>query len=163
MPEHRFLSWNTIPIRQVMFDEADVARNPYLAATAVHNLADPSDAGEVFPKSRGPQTFNRESTNHYNALCRTDDFSRRRPDGIYRRGIRRRIAVGPGASSQAWCQRVRLLFRGTRARRREFLAGADSWFHPVICLYRPGRSIVRCRFLSPLGRASTVRYRAVAR
>ncbi|HVU87451.1 MAG TPA: PVC-type heme-binding CxxCH protein [Pirellulales bacterium] len=133
----RFLSWNTIPIRQVMFSEADVSRNPYLAAAAVHNLADPSDLGEVFPISPRPQTFNRESTNHYNAMA-----------GL---GIFRGDALGDeyagdafvGESLSSLVHRRKLApvgptFVSHRVEQgKEFLAARDSWFHPVFACTGP--------------------------
>jgi putative membrane-bound dehydrogenase-like protein len=133
----RFLSWNTIPIRQVMFDEADVARNPYLAATAVHNLADPSDPGEVFPISPRPQTFNRESTNHYNAMAGLGIF---RGDGL---GEDYAGDAFVGESLSSLVHRRKLVPQGpTFVSRRveqgkEFLAARDSWFHPVFACTGP--------------------------
>ncbi len=134
---HRFLSWNTIPIRQVMFDEADVARNPYLGAAAVHNLADPSDTDEVFPISARPQTFNRESTNHYNALAGLTVF---RGDAL---GSEYAGDAFAGESLSGLLHRRKLVPQGpTFVSRRveqgkEFLAGADSWFHPVFACTGP--------------------------
>ncbi len=138
---HRFVSWNTIPIRQVMFDEADVARNPYLAATAVHNLADTNDAGEVFPISARPQTFNRESTNHYNALAGLTIF---RGDAL---GAEYAGDAFAGESLSGLLHRRKLVPDGpTFVSRRveqgkEFLAGADSWFHPVFACTGPDGAV----------------------
>ncbi|HEY4308086.1 MAG TPA: PVC-type heme-binding CxxCH protein [Pirellulales bacterium] len=133
----RFLSWNTIPIRQVMFDEADVARNPYLAATAVHNLAEPNDPGEVFPISARPQTFNRESTNHYNALAGLTIF---RGDAL---GAEYNGDAFVGESLSGLLHHRRLqpegpTFVSQRVEQgKEFLAGNDSWFHPVFACTGP--------------------------
>jgi putative membrane-bound dehydrogenase-like protein len=128
---NRFLSWNTIPVRQAVLDEIDVARNPHLARYAVTNLADPSDSGEVFPIAPRPQTFNRESTNHYNALAGLTIY---RGDNL---GPRYAGNAFVGESLSSLVHRRELVPEGPTfvSRRgdagREFLAGGDPWFHPV--------------------------------
>src|SRR5262249_12255345 len=134
---NRFLAWNTIPIRQQVFDEADLARNPQLARWAVHNLADPGDSGQVYPIAPRPQTFNRESTNHYNALAGLT---------IYR-GDRLGLSYyGDAFVGESLCglvHRRKLEPQGpTFVSRRvelehEFLAAADPWFHPVFMATGP--------------------------
>ena len=139
---HRFLSWNTMPVRQQLFDEADLSRNPQLARWAVHNLVDPGETGEVFPVAPRPQTFNRESTNHFNALAGLT---------IYRGDNLGEAYYGNafvGESLSGLVHRRRLTAHGPTfiAERveagREFLASTDNWFHPVFlttgpdgCLY----------------------------
>ncbi len=128
---NRFLSWNTIPIRQALFDQAFLDRNPRLSGFGVRDLADELDTGQVFPLSPRPQTFNRERTDFYNALCGLTIF--------------RGDALGPdyvgnalvGESLTNLVHRRVLTPEGPTfiSRRgehnREFLAAKDSWFHPV--------------------------------
>ncbi len=128
---HRFLSWNTIPIRQALFDQSFLDRNPRLSVYGVRDIADPSDTGQVFPISPRPQTFNRERTDYFNALC-----------GLT---IYRGDALGPDYVGSAFVgesltnlvhRRVLSAEGPTFVSRRgetgcEFLASSDSWFHPV--------------------------------
>ena len=128
---NRFLSWNTIPIRHALFDQRFLERTPRLSAYAVRDIADPSDTGAVFPISPRPQTFNRERTDFYNALCgltiyRGDALG---PDYVgsafvgesLTNLVHRRVLMPEGASFVSR--------RGEHA--REFLASRDPWFHPV--------------------------------
>jgi putative membrane-bound dehydrogenase-like protein len=128
---NRFLSWNTIPIRQTLFDQAFLDRNPRLSMHGVRDIADPADTGQVFAISPRPQTFNRERTDYFNALCGLTIY---RGDGlgddyvgsafvgesltnlVHRRAL---TPAGPTFVSR----------RGEHG--REFLASTDSWFHPV--------------------------------
>jgi len=66
----RFSNWNTAPIRHVVFP-LDVARRHPDAAPAVdmETLADPLRGDRIFPISTPPTTFNRESTDAFNASC----------------------------------------------------------------------------------------------
>lgn len=137
----RFLSWNTIALRHAPLDEHDVQRWPRLAGRAIHNPATPDETGEVFPRAPQPQTFNRESTAHYNALC-----------GLT---IYRGEALGPGYRGNAFVgeslsnlvHRRTLTPAGpTYLSRRgedgtEFLAAADPWFHPVYLTTGPDGSL----------------------
>lgn len=139
---NRFLSWNTVVIRQAMFDDAALAGNPRLAVRAVHDLADPEDMGQVHPRSPRPTTFNAERTDYYNALS-----------GL---AIYRGPALGPAYRGNAFVgeslsnlvhRRVLHPDGPTFVSRRaeagcEFLASEDPWFHPVFlatgpdgCLY----------------------------
>jgi putative membrane-bound dehydrogenase-like protein len=128
---NRFVSWNTIPIRHALFDQAFLDRNPGLSGYGVRDIAEESETGRVFPISPRPQTFNRERTDYYNALC-----------GLT---IYRGDAMGSGYTGNALVGESltnlvhhRLLsveggsFVSRRAEHdREFLASTDSWFHPV--------------------------------
>jgi putative membrane-bound dehydrogenase-like protein len=128
---NRFLAWNTIPIRHALFDQAFLDRNARLNLPAARDIADPADDGRVFPLSPRPQTFNRERTDYYNALC-----------GL---SIYRGDALGPeyegnafsGESLTSLVHRRVLSPAGPSfiSRRgeqgREFLAARDPWFHPV--------------------------------
>ena len=128
---NRFLSWNTIPIRHALFDQHFLERSARLSAYAVRDIADPNDTGAVFPISPRPQTFNRERTDFYNALCgltvyRGDALG---PDYVgsafvgesLTNLVHRRVLMPEGASFVSR--------RGEHA--REFLASRDPWFHPV--------------------------------
>ncbi len=128
---NRFLAWNTIPIRQAVFSQPFIDRNPRLSSLGVRDIADPADTGRVFPISPRPQTFNRERTDYYNALC-----------GLH---IYRGDALGPDYAGSAFAgesltnlvHRRALVADGPAlvSRRveqdREFLASRDPWFHPV--------------------------------
>lgn len=139
---NRFLSWNTVVIRQAMFDDATLAGNPRLSVRAVRDLADPADPGQVYPRSPRPTTFNAERTDYYNALA-----------GLT---VYRGPALGPAYAGNVFVGESlsnlvhrRVLepdgptFVSRRAEvGREFLACEDPWFHPVFlatgpdgCLY----------------------------
>ncbi|HUY87833.1 MAG TPA: PVC-type heme-binding CxxCH protein [Pirellulales bacterium] len=127
----RFLSWNTIPIRHALLDPATLDSHPRLIPQAVRDIADPADRGRVFPLSPRPQTFNREATDYYNALCGLSIY---RGDALgeeYRGNafvgesltnlVHRRVLADDGPS-----------FVSRRGEEnREFLASSDAWFHPV--------------------------------
>jgi putative membrane-bound dehydrogenase-like protein len=118
----RFLSWNTIPIRHALLDPATLAAHPRLIPQAVRDIADPVDRGRVFPISPRPQTFNREATDYYNALCGLSIYRGNAFVGesltnlVHRRVL---SADGPTFVSR----------RGEES--REFLASSDPWFHPA--------------------------------
>jgi putative membrane-bound dehydrogenase-like protein len=128
---NRFLSWNTIPIRHALVEQGFLDRHPRLSGFGVRDIADTSDTGQVFPISPRPQTFNRERTDYFNALC-----------GLT---IYRGDALGPDYAGNAFVgesltnlvhRRVLVAegptFVSRRAEHgREFLASKDSWFHPV--------------------------------
>jgi len=134
---NRFLSWNTVAIRQALFDDAALDRNPRLAAAAVHDLAaridqsELADRGEVFPISPRPQTFNRERTDFYNALCGLTIYRGDALGDEYEGNafvgesltnlVHRRVLKPDGPTFVS--------LRGEQG--REFLASSDPWFHPV--------------------------------
>jgi putative membrane-bound dehydrogenase-like protein len=134
---HRYLSWNTIPIRQVVLEEFYLARNPALASTeSLQDLLPAQDTKEVFPLTPPPLVFNEESSSHFNALAgltiyRSPELGRD-PSGREYSGnafmgeslrnlVHRRILVPHGTSY--------LAERGEQG--KEFLAATDPWFHPV--------------------------------
>lgn len=129
---HRFLSWNTIPIRHAVLEEAYLNRNPLLTrGESIALIADSSDTGRVYPASSPPRTFNRERTDYFNASCGLTLF---RGDGL-----------GPKYQGNAFvCEPLtNLVHRKTLtadgptfiARRgedqSEFLTSQDNWSHPV--------------------------------
>ncbi len=136
---NRFLSWNTIPIRQALLEDRHLSDMTGPAPYAVLDLADPADPGRVFPMSPPPKQFNTEQSLYYNAMC-----------GLT---IYRGDALGPTYAGNAFvCESLtnlvtrRILkldgpsFRTERAageRDREFLASSDSWSHPVFLTTGP--------------------------
>ncbi|MCL6501425.1 MAG: c-type cytochrome [Pirellulales bacterium] len=139
---NRFLSWNTVVIRQAMFDDAALSGNPRLAGRAVHDLADPADGGQVYPRSPRPVTFNAERTDFYNALAGLTVYRGHALGPSYQGNV----FVGESLSNLIH-RRVLEPDGPTFVSRRgeaegEFLAGEDPWFHPVFlatgpdgCLY----------------------------
>jgi putative membrane-bound dehydrogenase-like protein len=136
---NRFLSWNTIPLRHVLLDDAESGGSLHSSAEAVVNIADPSDTGRVYPVSPPPRQFNGEQATYYNATC-----------GL---AVYRGEALGPQYAGNAFfCESLTNLitrrvliaegptFVARRAETetdREFLASTDSWFHPVFLTTGP--------------------------
>ena len=129
---HRFLSWNTIPLRHEVIPDAFLARSAALAA--IDPLFDPlpaGDRGEVFPRTPAPKVFNNESGRHFNALGGLHVFNGDALGEAYRGDafvgesllnlVHRRGLVPDGATFRA----------ERRESGTEFLAGSDPWFHPV--------------------------------
>jgi len=138
---NRFLAWNTIPLRHAVFPQDFLDRNPRLSGLGVRDIADPADTGRVYPISPRPQTFNRERTDFYNALCGLTLYrgDRLGPDYVGNAFVgesltslvHRRVVTPQGAS-----------FVSRRAEPdREFLASTDSWFHPVYLTTGPDGSL----------------------
>lgn len=129
---NRFLSWNTIPIRHDAIPERYLKRNSSLnTADGLQNLLPAGDIGEVFPLTPAPQTFNQESTSHFNALAGLTIYrGNALPRSYYgnafmgetlRNLVHRRSLAPNGAT-----------FIAERTETgREFLASTDPWFHPV--------------------------------
>jgi putative membrane-bound dehydrogenase-like protein len=129
---NRFLSWNTIPIRHEVIEERFLARNPRINPTeAVHDLLPEGDDIRVYPLTPTPQTFNNESTSHFNALAgltiyRGDLLPAEYKGNAFmgetlRNLVHRRVLEPTGAT-----------FVARRAEQgKEFLASTDPWFHPV--------------------------------
>jgi putative membrane-bound dehydrogenase-like protein len=129
---HRFLSWNTIPVRQAILDPLPHAESPPPdVAAAVANITDPADNGRLFPASRPPMTFNRESVEFFNAGCGLTVFRGTALGEKYYGNalvcepltniVHRRLLVPAGST-----------FVAERADAfREFLSSTDAWFHPV--------------------------------
>lgn len=128
---NRFLGWNTIPIRHAVFDQAQMDRSPLLAPQGVRDIADPADNGEVFPRSPRPQTFNRERTDYYNAMCGLTIFRGDQLGPQYQGNA----FVGESLTSlvhRRVLEPAGVTFVSRRGESgREFLASRDNWFHPV--------------------------------
>ncbi len=129
----RFLSWNTVHIRQEMLSLRDLERHPRLLRTAtVAAISDHGDAARIFSLVPPPRTFNNEPTDHFNASCGLTIEC----GGLFR---------GPYADCAYVCEPlVGIVHRdrldagsgpAMRASRGEdgveFLASTDPWFHPV--------------------------------
>ena len=127
----RFLSLNTIPIRQALIADRYLTRCAWLVPHAVVDLAAPDDTREVFSVSPAPRQFNSESASYYNALCGLTVF---RGDAL---GTEYEGSVFVGESLGNLVTHRRLEAAGPTfvSRRvepqREFLASSDPWFHPV--------------------------------
>jgi putative membrane-bound dehydrogenase-like protein len=129
----RFLSWNTIPVRQVLFETHETAGIWNALDQAVLDTAPSDDTGRVFPISPAPLQFNTEQSNYYNAMCGLCLFGGDKLGEAY---------VGNAfvceSLSNLITRRV-LTQRGVRfesdrveaERNCEFIASRDSWFHPV--------------------------------
>ncbi len=142
---NRFINWNTIPIRQVIFPLDVALRHPtFPPANDCEILTDPRQDNRVFPISDRPATFNKEPAGYFNASCGLS---------IEKGGI----FPQPDAGSAFVCEplfnivhrrrliRTGVAFIGIRPETeqdREFLASRDPWFRPVFtqsgpdgCLY----------------------------
>ncbi len=131
---HRFLSWNTIPVRHEVFPDialAGAVTGVLNASTVLADCLPDGDSGEVFPRVPPPRVFNNESGSHFNALSGLH---------VYRGGALGTSYVGNafvGESLLSLVHRRALVPEGPtfRAERtetgREFLASSDAWFHPV--------------------------------
>jgi putative membrane-bound dehydrogenase-like protein len=127
---NRFLSWNTIPIRHEAIPERYL--NSRIGGNeGIHDLLPAGDTGEVFPLTPAPQTFNQESTSHFNALAgltiyRGDALPPQYRGNAFmgetlRNLVHRRVLEPDGPTFVA--RRVE--------QKSEFLASTDPWFHPV--------------------------------
>jgi putative membrane-bound dehydrogenase-like protein len=129
---NRFPSWNTIPIRHVVLEQAALDRNPYLAeTTTVASVLDPADSGRVYSVSPVQARFNRESVDYFNASCGPTIFRGDSLPPAYRGNafacepltnlVHRRVLEPAGCT-----------FVARRAEeKREFLASTDPSFRPV--------------------------------
>jgi putative membrane-bound dehydrogenase-like protein len=146
---HRFLSWNTIPVRHELIPQSHFAQAPATLSTeSLLDCLDPATDQRVYPLAPVPPTFNRESTSHFNALA-----------GLHIYGG---DALGPGYAGSAFVgetlrsliHRRVLVPRGPTfaARRaenetgREFLAATDPWCHPVNFATGPDGALYFCDF-----------------
>ena len=130
---NRFLSWNTIPVRHVLLEEADTRGYPAAATAAVVDVAEPNDTGRVYPIATPPRQFNAQQANYYNALCGTTIFTGDALGAEYAGNaficeslsslVTRRLLEPAGPTFVAR--------RSANELDREFLASTDNWFHPV--------------------------------
>lgn len=129
---HRFLSWNTIPLRHEVFPDRWLhAQSPLSPNELLADGLPPGDTGEVFPRTPPPLVFNNESGSHFNALSGLHIYRGHALGEAYRGNafvgeslrnlVHRRALVPQGPTFLA--QRMET--------GREFLASADPWFHPV--------------------------------
>lgn len=130
---NRFLSWNTNPMRHVVFEESDLARNPSANMGGVAPMIAPTDSSRIYPISRSPQTFNRESVHHFNASCGVHVYrGDLLPESFYgnilvceplTNLVHRRRLEPSGPTFTA--------VRDPLEQDRELLASTDPWFRPV--------------------------------
>lgn len=130
---NRFLSWNTIPVRHVLLEAADVSEYPAAAAEAVVNISEPSDTGCVYPIASPPRQFNAEQVSYYNALCGLTIFT---GDALGTEYVGNAFVCESLTSlvSRRLLQPAGPTFVARRSAdesNREFLASTDNWFHPV--------------------------------
>ena len=138
---NRFPSWNTIPIRHVVFEQRTLDRNPYLAETScVASILDMADGGRIFSISPAQARFNRESVAFFNASCGPIHRARwLAARGLSRQCVRVRAFVKPGASPRARtgrrhvCRPARRTGTGVPGRRRIR--------HFVRSIWRPARMV----------------------
>lgn len=130
----RFLSWNTVPLRQVVIESHELARNRGLgAASGINLMVGADDSWKLYPRSKPPRTFNRESVSYPNATCGVTIYRGDALPAVFSGSalvcepltnlVHRRILKPAGASFVA--------LRGAGEEDREFLAGSDPWFRPV--------------------------------
>ncbi len=134
---HRFLSWNTIPIRQAVVPEPAASRRSLFQARGVVDLAASDDTGRVYPVSPPPRQFNAERADYYNAMCGLTIFRGDALGALYEGNA----FVGESLSSLVTRRVLKpqgVVFTSERAERaREFLASRDPWFHPVFMTTGP--------------------------
>jgi putative membrane-bound dehydrogenase-like protein len=131
---HRFINWNTIPIRQVVFPlDVALGHPTFPPTTDCEILTDPSQDNRVFPISDRPATFNKEPAGYFNASCglsiekggifpAEDSGSAFVCEPLFNI-VHRRLLIRQGVA-----------FIGVRPNAeqdREFLASRDPWFRPV--------------------------------
>lgn len=129
---NRFPSWNTVPIRHVVLEEADEAAGlPYEETRTVAEILDLADGGRVYSRAPAPATFNNEAVAYFNASCGPTIYRDRLLGAEYAGDafvcepltsvVQRRKLEADGVT-----------FRARRVEREvEFLASTDSWFRPV--------------------------------
>jgi putative membrane-bound dehydrogenase-like protein len=133
----RFLSWNTIPVRQAVIPEPYASQRTLFQARGVVDIATPDDNGRVYPVSPPPRQFNAEPAEFYNAMCGLTIYRGDALGETYRGNafvgeslsnlVTRRVLGSEGVELVSQ--------RGEKD--REFLAGADPWFHPVFLATGP--------------------------
>ena len=124
---NRFPSWNTIPIRHVVLEQAALDRNPFLAETSsVAPILDEADGGRVYSISPVQARFNRESVDYFNASCGPTIFrGDRLPPDLSRQRLRLRAADEPGASPRRSSRRAARSWPGESSR------SESSWPRPT--------------------------------
>ena len=131
---NRFINWNTIPIRQVIFPLDVALRHPtFPPGYDCEYLNDPRQDNRVFPISDRPATFNKEPAGYFNASCGLS---------IEKGGIFPQADAGSAFVCEPLFNivhrrqliRTGVAFIGIRPdteQDREFLASRDPWFRPV--------------------------------
>lgn len=140
----RFINWNTVPLRHVVFPLAFAEKNPHLLlSNDCEVLDDTVQSNRLFPRSGRPTTFNREPAGYFNASCGIT---------IDRGGLFGAADAGSAFACEPLFNIVhrRLLrpkgvtFEASRPKGeadREFLASRDPWFRPVFTASGPDGAI----------------------
>ncbi|MAT15760.1 MAG: hypothetical protein CMJ46_10895 [Planctomyces sp.] len=134
---NRFLSWNTIPVRQIVYPDWYLQQFPELVPAAVHDCTSPDDLGEVFPLSPPPQQFNGERANYYNAMCGLTIYRGNRLGKAYDNDAFICESLTNLVTRRKF-DRSKPAFVASRPEQgEEFLASEDPWFHPVFTATGP--------------------------
>ncbi|HET6326360.1 MAG TPA: PVC-type heme-binding CxxCH protein [Planctomycetaceae bacterium] len=142
----RFLSWNTIPVRQAVVPEPYATERPLFQTRGIVDIASPEDNGRVYPVSPPPRQFNAERADYYNAMCGLTIF---RGDALGESYCGNAF-VGESLSNLVTRRTLQSDAVELISRRgepdREFLAGADPWFHPVFLATGPDGALYLADF-----------------
>lgn len=126
---NRFPSWNTVPVRHVVFDQRNATGG--ILAGQVADILNLNDGGRLYSLAPSQKRFNAESVAFFNATCGPVINRDARLGANYQGDafvceplsslVHRRKLVADGPS-----------FTAERAEQgREFLASAHPWFRPV--------------------------------
>jgi putative membrane-bound dehydrogenase-like protein len=129
---NRFPSWNTIPVRHVVFEQQALDRNRHLAETScIASILDAADGGRIYSISPAQARFNRESVAFFNASC--GPLIER--GGLLPDGLRGHVFVCEPLSNVIHHRTLEpdgVTFVSRRVEPgREFLASTDPAFRPV--------------------------------
>lgn len=140
----RFINWNTVPLRHVVFPLAFAEKNAhFLLSNDCEVLDDTVQSNRLFPRSGRPTTFNREPTGYFNASCGitidrgglfggADAGSAFACEPLFNI-VHRRVLRPKGVTFEA--------SRPNGEEKREFLASRDPWFRPVFTASGPDGAI----------------------
>lgn len=129
---HRFLSWNTIPFRQAVIEQADLRRNPSLTrGESIALITDSQDTGRVFPISSPPKTFNRERTDYFNASCGSMIFRGHGLGADYHGNAFVAEPLTNLVHRKVLTQQGPLFIAKRIEQNQEFFGSEDNWTHPV--------------------------------
>lgn len=146
----RFLSWNTVPVRQQVLPDCFLEACPEMASRAIVDVAEPGDTGEIFPLSPPPRQFNAERASFYNALCGLTILHSPLLGSEYEGNA----FVGESLSNLVIRRKLDatgVLVRSQRTNpTSDFLASTDSWFHPVFLTTGPDGAMYFADFYRPL-------------
>lgn len=137
---NRFINWNTVPFRHVVFPHDALERAAWFSLpNDCQVLDDPVVGNHIFPRSGRPATFNKEPAGYFNASCgiavdrgglwpAPDAGSAFVAEPLFNI-VHRRLLRPSGSTFEA--------VRPPGEQDREFLASRDPWFRPVFCASGP--------------------------